>query len=110
MRDEIEKKRDEAEWGKSNDSSTPLTFPGSGGMFTRVLSRSRTSRNASKSEYRLRTTECRSLNAGMLVWGVSVVRGSRCDQASCGDLARNTHHADNLVVGVHLPPHACASR
>lgn len=43
------------------------TLPGRGGIVTRVLSRSRMSRKYSKSEYRRRTTECFSLNAGMLV-------------------------------------------
>ena len=37
-------------------------------MFTRVDSCSRMSRKASKSEYRRRTTEWRSLKAGMFVY------------------------------------------
>lgn len=45
-----------------------LTFPGSWGIVTLVLSFSRMSRNASKSEYRRRTTDCWSLKAGMLVY------------------------------------------
>lgn len=44
------------------------TFPGKGGILTRVDSRSNTSRNHSKSLYRLRTDDCFSLNAGMLVY------------------------------------------
>lgn len=43
------------------------TLPGNGGMLTRCDSRSRISRNASKSEYRRRTDEYRTRNAGMLV-------------------------------------------
>ena len=43
------------------------TFPGSGGMVTRLLSRSRMSRKASKSEYRRRTVEWRSLKVGITV-------------------------------------------
>jgi hypothetical protein len=43
------------------------TLPGSGGMFTLVDSRSRISRKYSKSEYRRRTDEYRTRNAGMLV-------------------------------------------
>lgn len=43
------------------------TFPGSGGIVTLVLSRSRISLKYSKSEYRRRTMECLSLNAGMFV-------------------------------------------
>lgn len=65
------------------------TFPGRGGMLTRVLSFSRMSRNASKSEYRLRTTECCTLNDGMLVWG-------QCETML-------THHNNDLVIRVHLP-------
>lgn len=41
---------------------------------TRVDSRSSVSRNASKSEYRRRTTEWRSLKAGILVWEGEVAR------------------------------------
>lgn len=48
-----------------------LTFPGREGMVTRVLSFSRMSRNASKSEYRRRTEDCSSLNAGMFVCGIA---------------------------------------
>ena len=43
------------------------TFPGSGGIVTLVLSRSRISRKYSKSEYRRRTMDCLSLKAGMFV-------------------------------------------
>jgi hypothetical protein len=43
------------------------TLPGNGGMVTLALSRSNMSRKYSKSEYRRRTTEWRSLKAGMLV-------------------------------------------
>lgn len=45
-----------------------VTFPGSWGIVTLVLSFSRMSRKASKSEYRRRTTDCWSLKAGMLVF------------------------------------------
>lgn len=41
----------------SSEKRLVKTLPGKGGIFTRVDSRSRMSRNASKSEYRLRTTE-----------------------------------------------------
>lgn len=44
------------------------TLPGKGGILTRVDSRSSTSRNHSKSLYRLRTDDCFSLNAGILVY------------------------------------------
>jgi hypothetical protein len=43
------------------------TFPGRGGIFTLVLSLSRISLKASKSEYRRLTTEWRNLNAGIFV-------------------------------------------
>ena len=43
------------------------TFPGRGGILTLVLSLSRISLKASKSEYRRLTTEWRNLNAGILV-------------------------------------------
>lgn len=72
-------------------------------MLTRVLSRSRMSRKASKSEYRLRTIECCTLNAGMLVWGVSPASSKR--KASSRTSA-NTHHAHYLVVGEHPPSDA----
>jgi len=45
-----------------------LTFPGKGGILTLVLSLSKISLKASKSEYRSLTTEWRSLNAGMFVF------------------------------------------
>ena len=54
----------------SSENRLVNTFPGRGGIFTRVDSCSRMSRKASKSEYRRRTMEWRSLNAGMLVLGV----------------------------------------
>ena len=41
----------------SSEKRLVKTLPGKGGMLTRVDSRSRISRKASKSEYRLRTTE-----------------------------------------------------
>lgn len=43
------------------------TLPGSGGIVTLALSLSRISLKYSKSEYRLRTVDCRSLKAGMFV-------------------------------------------
>ncbi len=43
------------------------TFPGKGGMFTLEASRSRTSRNHSKSLYLLRTVEVFNLKAGIFV-------------------------------------------
>jgi hypothetical protein len=50
-----------------------LTFPGRGGILTLVLSLSRISLKASKSEYRRLTTEWRNLNAGIFVY-LSVYR------------------------------------
>ena len=99
----------------SSEKRFVKTLPGRGGMFTRVLSRSRMSRKASKSEYRRRTTECRSLNAGMFVCGVG--RRGAARVGLCGDGRRGvgrdedggeqgaaaTHLAHDLVVGVHLP-------
>lgn len=59
----------------SSEKRFVKTLPGNGGMFTLVDSRSRISRKASKSEYRRRTSEWRSLKAGMLVYGnVRVIR------------------------------------
>ena len=55
----------------SSENRFVKTFPGRGGILTRVDSRSNISLKASKSEYRLRTTECRSLKAGIFVYQVS---------------------------------------
>jgi hypothetical protein len=53
-----------------------LTFPGKGGMLTLVLSLSRISLKASKSEYRRLTTEWRNLNAGIFVYSsICLLRG-----------------------------------
>ena len=52
-------------------------------MFTRVDSCSRMSRKASKSEYRRRTTEWRSLKAGMFVYhGPGSVGGTQQERIS----------------------------
>lgn len=52
------------------------TFPGKGGILTRVDSLSRISRKYSKSEYRLRTEEYLTRNAGMFVWQRGTTRVS----------------------------------
>lgn len=84
--------------GTDGMGGSVLALPGSAGMFTLVDSLSRISLNASKSEYLRLTTEWRSLKAGMLVCNTWSAR-YRC-------LRQLTHHADQLVVGVHLPPNA----
>ena len=81
-----------------------LTLPGRGGILTRVDSRSRISRKISKSEYRLRTDDVRSLNAGILVCPVSPPAPIH---RSLGlSSSKDTHHTDNLIVGVHLSTYA----
>ena len=52
----------------SSENLLVNTFPGRGGIDTREDSRSNISLKYSKSEYRLRTTECFSLNAGIFVF------------------------------------------
>lgn len=52
----------------SSEKRLVKTLPGKGGMFTLEDSRSRTSRNHSKSLYLLRTEELFNLKAGIFVY------------------------------------------
>jgi hypothetical protein len=93
----------------SSENLFVKTLPGNRGMLTLVDSRSRISRKASKSLYRRRTTECRSLKAGMLVYMEGYIVSTPKGQFMVSPIHKIEtvmiiHLARDLIIRIHLTP------